>query len=269
LYASPMYQRGATSAASPAAAPAGGHLESDRRGDLTRLTPSAAVRSRSHRPLHLSKNGTSSTPSSKRRVRQRSAVVEWCFSVEARRQPPPRAVDAAVPGPVETGLYLSTTAGQSWKKVARTNRGRSTSTSSRFSSAGASRSRLPGCREYVAHLDGGKTTEARRRASVHDDIHAIWIDPNNSIKLSSRRRRRETKLRPAPRHGISIQPRQSARRPVLLWRYDMAYPYNVCGGMTRTTITTGAARARVAAEQRDHEPTIGSRFRASLASSRS
>jgi hypothetical protein len=78
-------------------------------------------------------------------------------------------------------------------------------------------------------MDGGKTFETDAALVTHDDIHAIWIDPANSDHLVI-----------GNDGGLAVSWDKSRtwqfipNLPVGLFyhvNYDMAYPYNVCGGM--------------------------------------
>src|SRR6185503_15907079 len=78
-------------------------------------------------------------------------------------------------------------------------------------------------------VDGGATFATDAALATHDDVHAIWIDPNNSNHLWT-----------GNDGGIYESWDMSKtwtfmpNLPVGLFYhvgYDLEYPYNVCGGM--------------------------------------
>ena len=77
--------------------------------------------------------------------------------------------------------------------------------------------------------DGGKTVNTDAASTIHDDIHAIWIDPANSNHviigndggLASRCDQAKT-WNFVPNLPVGLFYHVS---------YDMATPFNVCGGM--------------------------------------
>ena len=78
---------------------------------------------------------------------------------------------------------------------------------------------------------------------THDDIHAIWINPNNSDHLML-----------GNDGGIAVSWDKSKtwqfipNLPVGLFyhvNYDMAYPYNVCGGMQDNYNWCGPSASRM------------------------
>jgi photosystem II stability/assembly factor-like uncharacterized protein len=78
-------------------------------------------------------------------------------------------------------------------------------------------------------VDGGKDMETDAAQAIHDDVHAIWIDPANSNHLMI-----------GDDGGVAQSYDRSKtwiwlpNLPVGLFYhvgYDMSYPFNVCGGM--------------------------------------
>jgi photosystem II stability/assembly factor-like uncharacterized protein len=78
-------------------------------------------------------------------------------------------------------------------------------------------------------VDGGRTFEQDAAFATHDDVHAIWIDPNNSDHILI-----------GNDGGVAVSYDMSKtwtfipNLPVGLFYhvgYDMEIPYNVCGGM--------------------------------------
>ena len=78
-------------------------------------------------------------------------------------------------------------------------------------------------------VDGGRTMETSASLAIHDDVHAIWVDPNNSEHVL---------IGGDGGIGVSYDMAKTwvfaANLPVGLFYhvgYDMEIPYNVCGGM--------------------------------------
>ena len=102
---------------------------------------------------------------------------------------------------------------------------------------GPHRSEQPGSRLHgrrrPAHDDRRRPRRWRptRRSSIHDDIHAIWINPANSESRPDRRRRRRRACRTTWRGPGSQHPEPAAGALLPRRAYDMETPYNVCGGL--------------------------------------
>jgi len=90
--------------------------------------------------------------------------------------------------------------------------------------------------------DGGRLWETDASLMIHDDMHALWIDPNNSDHMMQ-----------GNDGGIAIS-YDGARTwnflpnlPVGLFYhvgYDMETPYNICGGMQDNYNWCGPSRSR-------------------------
>ena len=78
-------------------------------------------------------------------------------------------------------------------------------------------------------IDGGATFQQDAAEAIHDDIHAIWIDPSNSDHLLIGGDGGMASSYDRARTWLALQ-----NIPVGLFYhvgYDMETPYNVCGGM--------------------------------------
>ena len=91
-------------------------------------------------------------------------------------------------------------------------------------------------------VDGGKTWEIDAALVVHDDIHAIWINPNNSNHVII-----------GGDGGVGISRDRGHRWSFvgtitagLFYhvQYDMEYPFNVCGGMQDNFVWCGPSASR-------------------------
>jgi hypothetical protein len=89
-------------------------------------------------------------------------------------------------------------------------------------------------------LDGGRTVNSAAASRIHSDHHAIWINPANSNHVLI-----------GNDGGLAVSHDQSRtwvflpNLPVGLFyhvSYDMATPYNVCGGMQDNYNWCGRAR---------------------------
>ena len=139
-----------------------------------------------------------------------------------------RGVQAQPVNNLPTGLYRSDDSGASWRKVNNANPRPMYFSKVRIDPTDPDVVYLGGVGLHQT-LDGGKTIAPDVAASTHDDVHAIWVNPAN------------------PDHvligndgGLAVS-YDKARTwiflpnlPVGLFyhvSYDMATPYNVCGGM--------------------------------------
>ena len=102
-------------------------------------------------------------------------------------------------------------------------------TSARSTSTRRRRGRLPGWCRLHQTLDGGKTIATDVAEPIHDDVHAIWINPNNPLHVLI-----------GNDGGLAVSDDRAKtwaflpNLPVGLFyhvSYDMAIPFNVCGGM--------------------------------------
>ena len=79
----------------------------------------------------------------------------------------------------ETGLYRSDDAGQTWKRVSSTNPRPLYFSQVRIDPTNADRVVMGGVKMQMT-VDAGRSVEGSASLVAHDDIHAIWWDPNNS-----------------------------------------------------------------------------------------
>ena len=136
------------------------------------------------------------------------------------------APPAAVPG--ITGVWRSDDGGASWRHVGTVNPRPLYFSQMRIDPNNPDRVYMGGVKMQMS-IDGGRNYATNASLVVHDDIHAIWIDPANSDHLII-----------GGDGGISTS-WDMARTwqfmpnlPVGLFYhvgYDMETPYNVCGGM--------------------------------------
>ena len=144
----------------------------------------------------------------------------------------------------ESGLYRSDDGGQTWRKASSTNPRPLYFSQVRVDPNNPERVFQGGVKMSLT-IDGGKTTEGQASLAAHDDVHAIWIDPNNSDHMII-----------GDDGGLSTSYDGAktwnfyANLPVGLFYhvgYDMAYPYNVCGGMQDNYDWCGPSASRMSA----------------------
>ncbi len=143
-----------------------------------------------------------------------------------------------------SGLYRTDDGGASWRKVSSVNPRPLYFSQVRVDPSTPDRVYMGGVKMQMT-VDGGKSMETSASNAIHDDIHAIWLDPHN------------------PDHvliggdgGIGVSYDQAktwvfeANLPVGLFYhvgYDMEIPYNVCGGMQDNYDWCGPSATRLAA----------------------
>ena len=127
-----------------------------------------------------------------------------------------------------TGVYRSMDGGATWTKMSSTNPRPMYFSNLRIDPVNPDRVYMGGVGLHMT-VDGGKSWETDAALVIHDDIHAIWVNPRN------------------PDHvliggdgGIGVSYDLSRtwqwlpNLPVGLFyhvSYDLEWPYNVCGGM--------------------------------------
>ncbi len=133
---------------------------------------------------------------------------------------------AAATGP--SGLYRTDDGGASWRKVSSVNPRPLYFSQVRIDPKTPDRVYEGGVKMQMT-VDGGRTMETSASLAIHDDIHAIWVDPNNSEHVL---------IGGDGGIGVSYDMAKTwifeANLPVGLFYhvgYDMEIPYNVCGGM--------------------------------------
>jgi photosystem II stability/assembly factor-like uncharacterized protein len=153
-------------------------------------------------------------------------------------------------GTSATGVYRSDDAGQTWRKVGSQNDRPMYFSQIRIDPNNADRVYMGGVDLFMSN-DGGATFATNAASTIHDDIHAIWIDPSNSNHVM---------IGGDGGIGISYDMSQTyrfvANLPVGLFYhigYDMETPYNVCGGMQDNYDWCGPSTSRNGAGIYNHE----------------
>ncbi|HSQ30910.1 MAG TPA: hypothetical protein VLN49_13720, partial [Gemmatimonadaceae bacterium] len=141
----------------------------------------------------------------------------------------------------ESGLYRSDDGGATWHRVSNTNPRPLYFSQVRIDPTNPDRVFMGGVKMQMT-VDGGKTMEGSASLAAHDDVHAIWIDPNNSDHMLI-----------GDDGGVSASYDGArtwnffANLPVGLFYhvgYDMATPFNVCGGMQDNYDWCGPSQSR-------------------------
>ncbi len=149
-----------------------------------------------------------------------------------------------------TGLYRSDDAGATWRKVNNVNPRPMYFSQVRIDPNDPEVVYLGGVGLHQSR-DGGKTAATDVAASTHDDVHAIWIDPQNSDHVII-----------GNDGGLAVSYDRAKtwvfvpNLPVGLFyhvSYDMATPYNVCGGMQDNYDWCGPSAVRGAAGIANHQ----------------
>src|SRR5712691_7124317 len=127
-----------------------------------------------------------------------------------------------------TGLYRSDDAGATWRKVNNENPRPMYFSQVRVDPNDPEVIFYAGVKLHRS-LDGGKTVTLNATQTIHDDVHAIWIDPANSNHVII-----------GNDGGVAVTWDQAKtwnfvhNLPVGLFYHvsvDLATPYNICGGM--------------------------------------
>jgi len=148
-----------------------------------------------------------------------------------------------------TGLYRSDDAGVTWRKVNNANPRPMYFSQVRIDPNDPEIVYLGGVGLHQT-LDGGKTIATDVAQPIHDDVHAIWIDPSNSRHVII-----------GNDGGLAYSYDQAKtwvfvpNLPVGLFyhvSYDMATPFNVCGGMQDNYDWCGPSAVRGAAGIANH-----------------
>jgi photosystem II stability/assembly factor-like uncharacterized protein len=148
-----------------------------------------------------------------------------------------------------TGLYRSDDGGTTWKKVNNANPRPMYFSQVRVDPNDPDIVYLGGVGLHQT-LDAGKTIATDIAQPIHDDVHAIWIDPSNSNHLII-----------GNDGGLAYSYDQGKtwvfvpNLPVGLFyhvSYDMATPFNVCGGMQDNYDWCGPSAVRGSAGIANH-----------------
>lgn len=144
--------------------------------------------------------------------------------------PPSGDEDEAEEEEVEnvTGLYRSTDGGSTWTLMSNTNPRPMYFSQVRVDPADPDRVYMGGVGLHLT-IDGGETFATDAARLTHDDVHAIWINPANPDHIIIGNDGGLAVSWDASRTWIF-----TPNLPVGLFyhvNYDMARPFNVCGGM--------------------------------------
>lgn len=175
-------------------------------------------------------------------VYRRSASILF-LSVEApggggRGAPPPPSADMPATG---TGTFRSDDGGTTWRKTSTNNPRPMYFSQVRIDPNNPDRIYMGGVGLQMT-TDGGRTWETDASLVIHDDLHALWINPANSDHIIQ-----------GNDGGIALS-YDGAKTwsflpnlPVgLFYRvgFDLETPYNVCGGMQDNYSWCGPSRSR-------------------------
>ncbi len=140
-----------------------------------------------------------------------------------------------------TGVYRSDDSGETWRKVNNENPRPMYFSQMRIDPNDPEVIFYAGVKLHRS-LDGGKTVTLNMTQTIHDDVHAIWIDPANSQHLII-----------GNDGGVAVTWDQAKtwnfvhNVPVGLFYHvsvDNATPYNICGGMQDNYVWCGPSAVR-------------------------
>ena len=149
-----------------------------------------------------------------------------------------------------TGLYRSDDSGATWRKVNNANPRPMYFSQVRIDPTDPEIVYLGGVGLHQT-LDGGKTVAPDIAATTHDDVHAIWINPANPSHILIGNDGGLAKSYDRGRKWIFVP-----NLPVGLFyhvSYDMATPFNVCGGMQDNYNWCGPSAVRGSAGIANHQ----------------
>jgi photosystem II stability/assembly factor-like uncharacterized protein len=140
-----------------------------------------------------------------------------------------------------TGLYRSDDAGATWRKVNNENPRPMYFSQVRIDPNDPDTIIYAGVKLHKS-TDGGKTVTLNATQTIHDDVHAIWIDPSNSNHVMI-----------GNDGGVAVSWDMTRtwnfvhNLPVGLFYHvsvDNATPYNICGGMQDNYVWCGPSQVR-------------------------
>jgi photosystem II stability/assembly factor-like uncharacterized protein len=143
--------------------------------------------------------------------------------------------------PAVTGVYRSRDGGASWERIAANNPRPMYFSKIRIDPSSSDRVYGGGVGLHMS-IDGGVTWETDAAMAIHDDKHAIWINPSNPDHILI-----------GNDGGLAVTYDRSRtwlfmpNLPVGLFyhvSYDMETPFNVCGGMQDNYNWCGPSRSR-------------------------
>lgn len=141
-----------------------------------------------------------------------------------------------------TGVYRSDDGGATWKKASATNPRPMYFSQIRIDPLNAEKVFMGGVGLHMS-VNGGVTFETDAALVLHDDVHAIWIDPKNTDHILI-----------GEDGGLGVSYDQARtwmmfpNLPVGLFyhvSFDMSTPYNVCGGMQDNYDWCGPSASRM------------------------
>ena len=127
-----------------------------------------------------------------------------------------------------TGLYRSDDGGGTWRQVSNVNPRPMYFSQVRVDPSNPDRIYMGGVGMQMS-IDGGRTFQTDAAQAIHDDIHAIWIDPNNANHILI-----GGDGGVAVSYDMSKTWFQHNNLPLALYYhvyFDNSTPYNVCGGL--------------------------------------
>src|SRR5476649_1223517 len=140
-----------------------------------------------------------------------------------------------------TGLYRSDDAGATWRKVNNENPRPMYFSQVRIDPNDPDTIIYAGVKLHRS-TDGGKTVTLNATQTIHDDVHAIWIDPANSQHVIIGNDGGVAVTWDAAKSWNFVQ-----NIPVGLFYHvsvDNATPYNICGGMQDNYVWCGPSAVR-------------------------
>jgi photosystem II stability/assembly factor-like uncharacterized protein len=141
-----------------------------------------------------------------------------------------------------SGIYKSIDGGATWTKQSNTNARPMYFSQVRIDPSNADRIYMGGVGLHFS-VDGGKTFETDAALVTHDDVHAIWINPNNADHVIIGN---DGGL--ATSYDMNRTWQFIENVPVGLFYhvgFDMETPYNVCGGMQDNYDWCGPSASRM------------------------
>jgi photosystem II stability/assembly factor-like uncharacterized protein len=148
-----------------------------------------------------------------------------------------------------TGMYRSDDSGATWRKVNNANPRPMYFSQIRIDPTDPEVVYLGGVGLHQT-LDGGKTIATDVAVSTHDDVHAIWINPSNPNHVLIGNDGGLAKSYDRGKKWIFVP-----NLPVGLFyhvSYDMATPFNICGGMQDNYNWCGPSAVRGSAGIANH-----------------
>ncbi|HYV96047.1 MAG TPA: hypothetical protein VE967_01180 [Gemmatimonadaceae bacterium] len=149
----------------------------------------------------------------------------------------------AAPAPAggTTGLYRTDDGGATWRFVSDNNPRPNYFSQVRIDPNDPDRIMMGGVGVSLT-VDGGKTWELDAAMVVHDDIHALWINPNNSSHILIGGDGGIGMSRDRGKHWTFVETIVAG----LFYhvQYDMQTPFSVCGGMQDNFVWCGPSASR-------------------------